>query len=111
MSKKKSSYNGIVYSTSADFKPETDDLPEAATLPAAKQPLRVKLDAKHRAGKAVTLIDGFIGMENDLESLGKALKTFCGVGGSVKDRQIIIQGDQREKIFQWLKKNGYTQAK
>lgn len=80
-------------------------------MPAARQPLRIRLDAKHRAGKAVTLIEGFVGTESDLETLGKGLKSFCGVGGSVKDRQIIIQGDQRNKVLQWLKKNGYTQAK
>ena len=76
-----------------------------------KQKLRVRLDTKRRAGKAVTLIEGFAGSQKDLEELGKKLKTYCGTGGSVKDNQIIIQGDQREKVIQWLKKNGYSQAK
>ena len=111
MSKKKSSYNGIVYSTNPEFHPQSDESSEAETLPAAQQPLRIRLDAKHRAGKAVTLVEGFVGTENDLEALGKQLKSFCGVGGSVKDRQVIIQGDQRDKVLLWFKKNGYTKAR
>ena len=69
--------------------------------------LKVKLETKHRAGKAVTLVLGFIGKEADREDLGKKLKTFCGTGGSVKDGEIIVQGDNRDKALQWLKKNGY----
>ena len=73
--------------------------------------LKVRFETKHRGGKTVTLVDGFIGKENDLVELEKKLKNFCGTGGSVKDREIIIQGDQREKVLQWLLKNGYDKSK
>lgn len=111
MSKKnKSDKWGFVYSTDPSFKFEQEH--EAAeTPPPAQQKLRVRLDTKQRAGKAVTLIEGFVGKQEDLEELGKKLKTYCGTGGSVKDFQIIIQGDQREKGMQWLKNNGYSQAR
>jgi len=72
---------------------------------------KIKLETKHRAGKAVTLVTGFTGTEDDLEKLGKTLKNFCGTGGSAKDAEIIVQGDQRDKVLQWLLKNGYTQTK
>jgi translation initiation factor 1 len=108
MSKKKlTSFSGLVYSTDPSFKIQDDAPGAAATLPAAQQKLKVKLETKHRAGKAVTLILGFIGQEADREELGKKLKTSCGTGGSVKDGEIIIQGDNRDKVLQWLKKNGY----
>jgi translation initiation factor 1 len=83
----------------------------AETPPAKQQKLRVRLDTKQRAGKAVTLVEGFNGKEEDREELGKKLKTFCGTGGSVKDGLIIVQGDQRDKLLQWLLKNGYTATK
>lgn len=111
MSKKRPPSNGIVYSTDPSFDPGNDQDDVQQTLPAAKQPLRVRLDTRHRSGKAVTLIENFVGTDADLEQLGKQLKTFCGTGGSVKDRQIIIQGDQREKVTGWLKKNGYTMTR
>lgn len=84
---------------------------EEETLSPSNQPLKIRLDTKHRSGKAVTLVENFIGTDDDLEKLGKQLKTFCGTGGSVKDGQIIIQGDQREKVLQWLTKSGYKKAK
>lgn len=111
MSKKnKPDTKGFVYSTDPNFKydPEPD---EQDTLPPAQQSLRIKLDTKHRAGKAVTLITGFIGKPDDLEELGKKLKTLCGTGGSAKDGEIIVQGDHRDKVLQWLQKNGYKLAK
>ncbi len=101
---------GIVYSTDPDFKVEEEKL-EKPILPAAQQLLKVLLDRKQRAGKSVTLIIGFEGNVNDLEELGKKLKTFCGTGGTVKDGEIIVQGDNREKIVQWLFKNGYSRSK
>ncbi|MBX3256934.1 MAG: translation initiation factor [Chitinophagaceae bacterium] len=110
MSKKNKPDNrGYVYSTDPgfSFKEETND---EATLPPAQQPLRVTLDTKHRAGKAVTLVYGFKGSATDLEALGKKLKNFCGTGGSVKDGEIIVQGDQRDKVTQWLQKNDYKKA-
>jgi translation initiation factor 1 len=111
MSKKNKPDNkGFVYSTDPNFKFEEEpDLRE--TLPAAQQKLRIRLDTKHRAGKAVTLIEGFRGRDEDLQDLGKKLKSVCGTGGSAKDGEIIVQGDQREKVMQWLLKNGYKNAK
>lgn len=112
MSKKKiNSSGGLVYSTDPDFKlPE--DIPEEELTPGpAQQQLRIRLDTKHRAGKAVTLVEGFTGAHADREELGKKLKSFCGTGGSVKDGEIIVQGDHRDKVLQWLQKNGYRSAK
>ena len=112
MSKKnKPDTKGFVFSTDPDFRFEPEEQTEPETLPPAKQALRVRLDTKQRAGKAVTLVTGFIGMDNDLDDLGKKLKNFCGTGGSVKDGAAIIQGDQRDKVMQWLLKNGYTGTK
>lgn len=111
MSKKNKPDNrGFVYSTDPNFQFEQKN-ENIDTLPASQQQLRVRLDTKHRAGKAVTLITGFMGKEEDLEDVGKKLKSFCGTGGSAKDGEIIIQGDQRDKVMQWLVKNGYTKAK
>ncbi|MBS1654917.1 MAG: translation initiation factor [Bacteroidetes bacterium] len=101
---------GFVYSTDPDFSFEHENEVQE-TLSSAQQKLRIKLDTKQRAGKAVTLVDGFIGRDEDLQDLGKKLKTFCGTGGSAKDGEIIVQGDQREKVLQYLLKNGYTNTK
>jgi translation initiation factor 1 len=109
--KNKPDKRGFVYSTDPGFRFEEDAAPEQDSLPAARQKLKLRLDTKQRAGKAVTIVEGFTGKNADLEDLGKKLKTFCGTGGSVKDGMIIIQGDQRDKLLQWLMKNGYTNAK
>lgn len=110
MNKKKPDSRGFVFSTDPNFqfKPESEN---EETLQPSQQLLRIRLDTKHRAGKAATLITGFAGKEEDLQELGKKLKSFCGTGGSAKDGEIIIQGDQREKVMQWLNKNGYVKAK
>ena len=108
--KKNKSYNGLVYSTDPNFKIEEEKI-EVETLAPAMQKLRLWLDTKYRAGKVATLITGFSGDEKDIESLGKTLKNLCGTGGSVKDFEIIIQGDHREKVLQWLLKNGYSNTK
>jgi translation initiation factor 1 len=110
MSKKKPDRNGIVYSTDPDFRPEEEPFHEEILTP-RQQKLKVRLDTRQRAGKAVTLVEGYIGPESELEELGRQLKAYCGTGGSVKDGRIIIQGDQREKIASWLLKNGYAQTK
>ncbi len=110
MSKKnKADKQGYVYSTNPSFSFEQEDK-DITTLPAAQQPLRIMLDTKHRAGKAVTIVYGFKGNDDALDALGKKLKSFCGTGGSVKDGEIIIQGDQRDKVLQWLQKNEYKKA-
>lgn len=110
MSKKKPNKDGIVYSTDPSYSYEEEQQSQE-TLQPAQQKLRVRLDTKHRAGKAVTLVEGFVGKEEDLEDLGKKLKNFCGTGGSAKDGEVIIQGDQRDKVMQWLLKNGYKNVK
>jgi len=111
MKKNKSDSNGFVFSTNPNFKFEERPEEVKETLMPNQQKLKVILDKKQRAGKAVTLVENFIGKEEDLENLGKQLKNFCGTGGSVKDRQIIIQGDQREKVLLWLVKNEYKNSK
>lgn len=107
MSKKKAGNSGIVYSTDPEFRPEEEVRFEQETLAPKQQRLRILLDRKQRAGKSVTLVEGFVGIQADLEELGKKLKTVCGTGGSVKDGIILVQGDHREKLVQWLTKNGY----
>jgi len=111
MSKKKANNSGIVYSTDPNFSFEPEQQEEVETLPPASQLLKVKLDTKQRAGKVVTIVEGFAGKEEDLEKLGKELKTKCGTGGSVKDGIILIQGDYREKVLKWLQDWGYKKAK
>lgn len=101
----------VVYSTNPDYNYEMEDDGEQTTLPPSQQRLRVQLDRKNRGGKVVTLVSGFAGSDNDLKELGKLLKSKCGVGGSAKDGEIIVQGDFKQKVLELLKKEGYTQTK
>ncbi len=98
---------GIVFSTNPDFRYEKEEEPDTETLPPMHQNLRVMLDRKQRKGKSVTLITGFIGKDEDLQQLGKLLKTKCGVGGTAKNGEILIQGDFVQKILDILNQNGY----
>jgi translation initiation factor 1 len=110
MSKKKlnslEELGGFVFSTNDNFKPENNE--ETETLSPENQQLEAHFSNKGRAGKIVTVIKGFIGTEQDLKALGKQLKTKCGVGGSVKNNEIIIQGNYRNKIIEILSKEGYN---
>jgi translation initiation factor 1 len=101
---------GIVYSTNPDFTFEKDPSP-VITLPADRQLLYVWIDSKARKGKTVTLIKGFAGTEKDLEALSREIKSFCGTGGSVKNGEVIIQGNFREKVIAFLNKKGYKTRK
>jgi translation initiation factor 1 len=106
MGKKKKRVD-IVYSTNPDFSYDQDDQTEQETLAKVEQILYVSIDRKKRKGKDVTLIEGFVGAEDDLKSLGKMLKSSCGVGGTVKDGEILIQGSFRDKVIELLEKEGY----
>jgi translation initiation factor 1 len=103
---KKGKNNGMVYSTNPDFEVE-EEQEEVETLAPQQQELNVHLDRKNRGGKTATLVKNFIGTESDLNDLGKKLKSACGVGGSVKEGEIIIQGEKRDKVMQILEKKGY----
>lgn len=102
---------GVMYSTNPDYQYNTGDEEEAETVPKEKQPLRISLDKRNRGGKAVTLVTGFRGTADDLITLGKFLKVKCGVGGSAKDGEIIVQGDMRQKVLDILQKEGYTKSR
>lgn len=110
MSKKKNKIN-IVYSTNSNFNYDYEEDEEQETLPPNEQDLRVQLDTKQRKGKGVTLVTGFIGTSDDLKELGKVLKSKCGVGGSAKDDEIIIQGNHRDKVLNLLIEMGYKAKK
>lgn len=102
---------GVVYSTNPDFQYQTVQETEAETLPPQKQRLTVRIDRRHRAGKQVTLVEGFVGTSADLAALAKTLKTRCGVGGSAKDGEITVQGDLREKVTALLREMGYNASR
>ncbi len=102
----------FVYSTDPHYKPPASEEEEnLENIPAAKQKIKVVLQTKNRGGKAVTLITGFTGSVDEEEALGKKLKAYCGTGGAVKNGEIMVQGDTRDKVIQWMHKNGYTAAR
>lgn len=101
----------FAYSTNPDFKPEVDVDKEESLVDAKNQRLRIGLEKKHRGGKTVSIISGFEGPESELKELGRFLKSKCGVGGSVKDGEIIIQGDFRDRIINLLQEKGYKDVK
>lgn len=112
MSKKsKKNLGGIVFSTNPDYEYTPDKQDDLETLPPEKQNLKIWLDSKQRKGKTVTLITGFIGTPYDLKDLEKQLKNLCGSGGSSKEGEILIQGDNREKILNFLMQKGYKAKK
>lgn len=102
---------GVVYSTDVHYAYESTEEDEQTTLPASRQPLRVSMERAGRAGKTVTLVRGFVGSTADLQTLCRLLKQRCGVGGSAKDGEMVIQGDYRQKVVDVLRKEGYTQVK
>ena len=107
MGKNKKLRNGIVYSTDPDFQYQQDEMAEPETLPPTQQTLYVAVDRKLRGGKTVTLISGFIGTTSDLKKLGKDLKSHCGTGGTVKNNEILIQGNLRDKVYNYLQNRGF----
>ena len=107
MSKRKPNKDGIIYSTDPSYIPPYEEQESQSTLQPAEQQLKIRLETKHRAGKVVTIIDNFVGLADDREELGKKLKNHCGTGGSVKDGEILLQGDHVTKVEQWLLKAGY----
>jgi translation initiation factor 1 len=113
MSKNKKPQSGFnfVFSTNPDYQPNAEDETTEETIAPNQQKLRVMIDRKKRKGKEVTLVVGFEGNEDDLKDLGKYLKSKCGVGGSVKDYEIMVQGNQKEKVVKLLLEKGYSQTK
>lgn len=107
MAKKLTGFGGLIYSTNPDLDLNQPSPEEIVTLPAGMQKLKILLDKKARAGKKVTLVENFVGSMSDLEALSKNIKTHLGVGGSLKDGTIILQGDHREKTISYLLKQGY----
>ena len=107
----KQNRTGVVYSTNPDFSYQSNEPAPVTTLPPPQQQLRVQLDKKQRGGKQVTLVTGFVGTDADLQSLGKLLKTKCGVGGGAKDGEVVVQGDFRDKVLEVLLKEGYKAKK
>ncbi|MDR0938262.1 MAG: translation initiation factor [Mediterranea sp.] len=101
----------VVYSTNPDFRYQTDEEEASATIDKGRQNLRVAIDRKNRGGKVVTLVTGFVGTDDDLKALARLLKGKCGVGGSVKDGEIVIQGDFKARIVELLLKEGYARTK
>lgn len=101
----------IVYSTNPDFAYQSEEESVEETLAPEKQALRIELDRRHRNGKSATIITGFVGSDDDLKELAKLLKTRCGVGGSCRDGEILVQGDLRQKVKEILVKEGYTRCR
>ena len=101
----------VLYSTNPDFQYEYDETPEAETLAPGQQKLRVQIEKKGRGGKTVTIVRGFVGKDDDLKSLARLLKNRCGVGGSTKDGEILIQGELKEKVLGIRRESGYTNSK
>lgn len=102
---------GVVFSTASDYEYQTNDAEEVETLKESAQKLRVRIEKNGRGGKTVTIVGGFVGDEMALKNLGKTLKSKCGVGGSVKDGEILVQGDFKQRIVELLRTMGYTQTK
>ncbi len=102
---------GVVFSTASDFDYQTDTEEEVQTLEAKSQKLRVRIEKNGRGGKTVTIVSGFVGSEDDLKELGKALKSKCGVGGSAKDGEVLVQGDFKQRVIEILRTMGYSQTK